>query len=565
MTLNFIRGRIASIQPVWTVGALLVALVMSVPILAIAAAFMMPDGGAWRHLQDTLLLEYIVNSTMLMVLTAMIAGVIGVGCAWVVAATEFPGRRLFGVLLILPLAAPAYILAYFYADLLDESGPLQAWLREVSILGPGSSLGSIRNLPGAAAILGLSLYPYVYLLARKAFEQRAGDPFVAARSLGHGPWSSFWRVALPGARPAVAAGLTLVMMESLADFGVADHFAIPTFSTGIFRSWLLMGDQAAALKLSGVLLVVVAALVWLEAHSRGIREASTRTLRPPVRMRLGSIHATLAVLACAAPMIAGFGIPAVGFIVMSIKGGDGLFHNSFLELLGNSLGLAAIVAAIACTIAIFLAYAARLANSGAVPLVIRLSTLGYALPGALLAVGLLAPLGQADQTLTRFLADHFGWTGGLVLTGSVIALVYACVVRFLTVAFNAAHAGLSQIPTRLEQAARCLGERPLGVMRRIHLPILAPSLGAGGLLVMIDVVRELPATLILRPFGFDTLSTRIHRLASDERLAEASSACLALLILGLVLVLVSLGKKAKQQPERDDSLKGSLATSTNSA
>lgn len=553
MPLKIIRERLASMEGAWALGAVLVALFMSVPIFAILLAFFAADQGAWQHLQETLLLGYVFNSTLLMVLTSVIAGGLGVGCAWLVAATDFPARKLIGVLLVLPLAAPAYILAYFYADLLDESGPIQSWLREIAFLQAGQSIPSIRNLPGAAVVLGVSLYPYVYLLARRAFERQAADTFFAARSLGHGPWSAFWRVALPSARPAIAGGLVLVMMEALADFGVADHFAIPTFSTGIFRSWLLMGDQVSALKLSGVLLAFIGLLVWLEARSRGGREASTRSLRLSVRMQLSPVQASLALLLCVVPILIGFAVPIGGFLLMTIKASDALLQQSFLELLSNSLGLALAVAAIACVLAVFLAYAARLTKSGVVPFLIRLSTLGYALPGALLAVGLLAPLGQADQGVTRFLAQNFGWTGGLVLTGTLIALIYACVVRFLTVAFNAAQSGLTMIPIRLEEAARSLRENPLGVMRRIHLPLIAPSLGAGGLLVMIDVMRELPATLILRPFGFETLSTRIHRLASDERLAEASAACVALLLLGVVLVLVSLrGDRDRSPPPEAD-------------
>lgn len=540
MPLKIIRERLASMEGAWALGAVLVALLMSVPIFAILAAFFVADQGAWKHLQETLLFEYAFNSTLLMLVTSIIAGGLGVGSAWLVAATNFPARKLVGVLLVLPLAAPAYILAYFYADLLDESGPVQSWFREIGFLQAGQGIPSIRNLPGAAVVLGLSLYPYVYLLARRAFERQAADTFFAARSLGHNPWSAFWLVALPSARPAIAGGLVLVMMETLADFGVADHFAIPTFSTGIFRSWLLMGDQTSALKLSGILLAFIALLVWLEARSRGHREASTRSLRVSVRMQLSPVQATLALIVCLVPILIGFAIPIVGFLLMTLKSSDAMLQQSFLELLTNSLGLALAVAAIACILAVFLAYASRLTKSGIVPLFIRLSTLGYALPGALLAVGLLAPLGQADQGVTRFLAQNFGWTAGLVLTGTLLALVYACVVRFLTVAFNAAQSGLAMIPTRLEEAARSLRETPLGVVRRVHLPLIAPSLGAGGLLVMIDVMRELPATLILRPFGFETLSTRIHRLASDERLPEASAACLALLLLGVLLVLISL-------------------------
>lgn len=521
MYLKLIRERLSSPSITWSVGAVFIALVVSLPLFSVVGAVFQPDDGAWRHLQETRLLQYTVNSIVLAALTAALTAIIGIGCGWLVAATEFPGRRLLGMFLILPLASPAYLLAYFYADLLD-------------------GFGSIRHLPGAAVILSVALYPYVYLLARRAFEQQTAEGFFAARSLGHGPVSAFWRVALPAARPAVAGGLVLVMMETLADFGVADHFAIPTFSTGIFRSWLLMGDEIAALKLSAVLLAVVGLLIWLEIRNRGEREASARLLRPMNRMKLGAISTVLALAACGLPVLVGFVIPFIGFSSMAL--GPGWLDRTIgiLSVVGDTVLVALVAAVIVLAIALLLAYASRLAPGGGLPLLTRFSTLGYALPGALLAVGLLAPMGQADQAVTRFLAQNAGWTGGLVLTGTIVALVYAYVVRFLTVGYNAVQGGLAQVSPTLEGAARSLGESPFGVLRHVHLPIIAPSLGAGGLLVMIDVMRELPATLILRPFGFETLSTRIYRLASDERLAEAATPSLVLLALGVIMVFVSI-------------------------
>lgn len=519
----------------WGVGAL-----ASVPMVVVLMALAGPGSGAWTHLQETVLADYVLNTTALMGLTGLIALGIGVSTAWLVAATAFPGRRLFGWALVLPLAAPAYIIAYLYTELLAFTGPVQTTLRDLFGWQAGDySFPNIRSVPGAALMLGLVLYPYVYLLARAAFTVQAAAPFQAARTLGLTAWQAFFRVALPCARPAIVGGLALVLMETLADFGVADYFAIPTFSTGIFRTWLAMGEKDAALKLAGVMLVVVIALLALEAASRkGRVDEGGRAGAPVERLRLTGPRAGLAVLACTLPILLGFLIPIGVLISYTIDGGDPLWGRGFAAFAANSVTVAVLTGVIATGLALMLAYARRQSGSTVVRGAIRLSTLGYALPGALLAVGLLGPIGGVDRALTRFAIDTFGWSGGLILSGTIVLLVYACVIRFLTVAYNAVYGSLTKVPPAMDAAARSLGARPGAVIRRIHLPLIRPGLAAGALLVFVDVMRELPATLLLRPFNFDTLATRVYWLASDERLTEASTAALMIVLIGLIPILL---------------------------
>ncbi|MCG8443767.1 MAG: ABC transporter permease subunit, partial [Caulobacterales bacterium] len=329
------------------------------------------------------------------------------------------------------------------------------------------------------------------------------------------------------------------LMETLADFGVADYFAIPTFSTGIFRTWLAMGERDAALKLAGAMLVFVAALVALETLSRRGRHDDGARGSPRLdRLALSRRDAALAVLACAAPVALGFVVPMAVLLHGAITAGDAALTRGFVGFARNSVTVAVLAAALASAVALLLAYAQRNTTSRLAHGAIRASTLGYALPGALLAVGVLGPLGGADRLATALAAEHLGWSGGLLLTGAITVLVYACVVRFLTVSFNAVSGGLAQVPPAMDAAARSLGAGPAGVLRRVHLPLIRPALVSGALLVFVDVMRELPATLILRPFNFETLATRVYRLASDERLAEASAAALAIVVVGLIPVLL---------------------------
>lgn len=536
----------------WAVAAMVVAALAAVPLIAVALAAPMGGMEALIALSETVLGRYVANTAALMVLTGAIAGVIGTGCAWLVSACEFPGRRMFAWALVLPLAVPSYIAAYLYADLLDFGGPVQSGLRAITGWGVEDySFPAIRSLPGAALILALVLYPYVYLLARTAFATQSASQFRAARSLGAGPSRAFWRIALPAARPAIAGGLALVLMEVLADFGVAEYFAIPTFSTGIFRSWLAMGDRDAAMGLAALMLLFVLVLVTIEAMTRrgrtvsrdGIGETSQRG--PLVRLSAGG--KALAFAACLIPLMLGFVVPVLHLGALATQDAALGAAGSLWTYTSASIWLGAAVAVTCCVLAILLAFAGSRSDSRMVAGATRLATLGYALPGALLAVGLLAPLGWVDQGLTGFARDNLGYGGGLILTGTSLILIYALCVRFLTVAYNTLEGGMARIPPALESAARSLGAGPSRVLARIYIPLLRPSILAALALVLIDTLRELPATLILRPFNLETLATRTYRLASDERLVEASLPALILLAVGLIPVLLLTRSRTKAE------------------
>lgn len=527
----------------WNVAALVIAALAAVPIVAILFAVPLGKSAAISHLIGTVLPLYVANTAALMAIAGGIAVVIGTGCAWLVSAADFPGRRILSWALILPLAVPAYISAYIYADLLDFSGPVQSGLRALTGWRVGDyNFLQIRSLWGGGMILGLVLYPYVYLLARASFAAQSIAQFQAARSLGARPWKAFTRIALPGARPAIAGGLALVLMETLADFGVADYFAIPTFSTGIFRSWLAMGDKQAAMGLAAMMLVFVIALVAFEAITRSGRSDSRDGLHAKAHseplVTLSATGKAFAVIACLLPVLLGFVIPALHLAGMAMTDPAIAAARDLKSYAMGSAWLGIASALVCCVAALLLVFAKTRSDSALTKGAIRLSTLGYALPGALLAVGLLAPLGAFDQSLTRALRDGTSYAGGLLLTGTSLILIYALSVRFLTVAYNAMDSGMAKIPPTLDAAARSLGAPPGRVLARIYVPLLSPSLAAAGALVLIDTLRELPATLILRPFNLETLATRTYRLASDERLAEASIPAFILLAAGLLPVLL---------------------------
>jgi len=550
-------GQSAGSSASWTWAALALAALAGLPLAAIAwsaLAGASPEASETiADLARTVLPTYIANTALLMLLAGGIAALIGTGCAWLIAATRFPGRGVLSWALVLPLSVPAYLAAYIFADLLDFAGPVQSALRELTGWGAADyAVPDIRSLGGGALVLGLVLYPYVYLLARTAFATQSQSQFRAARSLGASPSTAFWRVALPAARPAIAGGLALVLMEVLADFGVADYFAIPTFSTGIFRSWLAMGDKPAALKLAAVMLLFVILLVALEAATRRGRSDSRDGLSPqradaePL-VALSPLGQALALITCLTPVLLGFVVPTGYLASLALTETAQAAAGELATYARGSLWLGFAAASLCLVAALLLAFARARTTSRVTASAIRLATLGYALPGALLAVGLLAPLGAFDQSLTRFAKGSLGWSGGLLLTGSGAVLVYALSVRFLTVAYNTVSGGLARIPPGLDAAARSLGATPSRVLARIHAPLLAPSLAGAAALVFIDTVRELPATLILRPFNLETLATRTYRLASDERLVEAAIPALILLAAGLLPVLV-LNRLSRGRP-----------------
>ena len=526
----------ASGSVAWTVMAILVAIPVALPLLVVVAALLFPTTAVWSHLMQTVLLTYTVNTLSLMLIVALLAASIGVGAAWLTAHYRFPGSGWLGVALILPLAAPAYVVGYVYADLFDATGPVQGMLRSLA----GVQLGdyyfpAVRSLGGAGFVIALVLYPYVYLLAKTSFQSQAGALYESARVLGMGRSQVFWRVAVPVARPAIIGGLALVMMETIADYGVAEHFGVPTFTTGIFRTWYAMGEHDAALKLAGCLFLLVAVLVVLEQSARrGERFNPLSRNVAAEKIPLGGVAGLLAAGLCLLPVLGGFIVPVGTLLWYAVAQGDPLLGRGFYVYGLNSISVAVVAAGVCAAVALLLNYAARLRRDRWLNLVVRLATLGYALPGMVLAVGVLLPLTYIDRALAQYLTESLGRPVGLLLTGSIFALVLVYVARFLTVAFNSTQTAMHQLHPQLDAVARTLGNSPAGVLRRVHLPLLRPAVLSGLLLVFIDVMKELPATLILRPFNFETLATRVYRLASDERLSEASTAAVIIVALGLL-------------------------------
>ncbi|MBC7102641.1 MAG: iron ABC transporter permease [Parvibaculum sp.] len=531
----------------WTLAALAVAIIVLAPSLTVLWSLTAPASENWAHLRSTVLPDYILNTLKLMALVATMTALIGVGTAWLTVSAQFPGRRFFNWALVLPLAIPAYIVAYVYTDLLSFAGPVQSALRGITGWEGGEyHFPPVRSLPGAAMMLSLVLYPYVYLLARTAFERQSAALFDAARMLGARPWRAFLRVALPCARPAIAGGLALALMETISDFGVVDYFAVPTLTTGIFRTWFNLGDVLSAAQIAAWLFVFAIALVFIEIIGRRGRVANPLARDRAAEPRaLHGVARWAASLACALPVILGFVIPAGVLLRYAILQGDPLLGRSFFGFAWNSLFVAAVAATIATMLALLLAYGERLHPTRFNRVSIRLATLGYALPGAMIAIGILTLSTGIDHAFADAV-DWFGFSPGLILTGSIAGLVFAYIARFLTAAYNATHSGLEKIHPTLDAAARSLGATPRRVLSAVHIPLLRGALASAALIVFIDVMKELPATLLLRPFNFETLATRTYRLASDEKLGEASTAALVIVLLGLIpaiLLSVSISRR----------------------
>jgi len=544
--------RTAHFSPLLLVG-LTVALLAGLPVASVGLnLFAGGTSATWGHLSSTVLPEYIANSLWLCLGVGLGVGVVGVMTAWLTAMHEFPGRRVFEWALVLPLAVPAYVMAYVYTDFLQFVGPVQTFLRDSFGWEHGDYwFPDIRTLPGAIVMFVCVLYPYVYLLARTAFLERASGMLEAARTLGMGPWRAFFAVSLPLARPAIVAGIALALMETLADYGTVAYFAVNTFTTGIYRAWFSLGDRVAAAQLAAMLLAFVLFLLTVERISRGRARYHNTTgrNRPMAGARLKGLAAGLAILACMLPLLLGFVLPAGLLLKMALTEGDAQFGERFLTLSRNSFVLAGATAAIGVLLALLLAYGARLAKNGLASGLNRLVGLGYAVPGAVIAVGVLIPVTRLDNWLAGQWQAWFDYNPGLLLTGGIAALIYAYLVRFLAVALHTVESSLGKITPSMDDAARSLGLGQGETMRRVHVPMLRGSLLTAGLLVFVDVMKELPATLVMRPFNFDTLATQAYTLASDERLAEASTASLALVGVGLLpLIALSRQVSAARRP-----------------
>ncbi|MEM6837154.1 MAG: iron ABC transporter permease [Cyanobacteria bacterium P01_C01_bin.120] len=531
----------------WLVGVLLIALLVATPLLSVILSAFSNFGDAaagdvWRHLAATVLPSYILNSLALMVGVGGGVLLLGVSTAWLVALCRFPGARLFEWALLLPLAAPSYLLAYTYTDFLDYFGPVQTQLR--TLFGWETAAAywfpDVRSLGGAIVLFSLVLYPYVYLLARVAFQEQSLGVLEASRSLGCNPWRSFRTVALPLARPAIAAGTALALMETLNDFGTVDYFSVPTFTTGIYRTWFGMGERLAATQLASLLLLFIIVLVALERWSR--RQVryyqSVGSSRRLARFELRGIRAIAACLTCALPIFLGLLLPGLLLLWMTLTNLDKSLNREFFELAGHSLLLASITALLGIGLALILAYGARLQPGAGVRFGVQMAALGYAIPGAVIAVGILVPLGRFDNALSALAERWLGTPTGLLLSGTIAALIFAYLVRFLAIAISTLQAGLAKVRPTLDDASRCLGNSPTQTLIQVHAPLLSGSLLTAATLVFVDVMKELPATLVIRPFNFDTLAVRVFQYASDERLVDAAAPALAILLVGIVPVVL---------------------------
>lgn len=542
------------ISPLSVLAALIAAL-MCVPLGAVVVNLLAPPSDAWPHLASTVLPRYAANTAALALIVALGVLALGTALAWLTVACDFPGRRVFDFALILPLAVPAYVMAYAYTDFLQVAGPVQTLLRDLT----GWSVQDywfphIRSLGGAAVMLIFVLYPYVYLLARATFLEQGAAPLEVARSLGAGPWDTFWRVALPLARPALAGGVALALMETLADFGTVSYFGVQTFTTGIYRAWFSLGDPVAASQLASLLLGTVALILLAEQVTRGRARThhTSRRHHPPPRAVLNRTAAAGAISLCVIPLVIGFLAPIAILIHLAVTSEATMPLARFFDIAASSVTLAGIASFGAVVAALVIVFAARNATSRLARISRAVASLGYAVPGSIIAVGILVPLAALDRGIDAFARAHFGTGTGLLFTGSLAALVYACMVRFLAPAIQSEAASLARIPRSAEDSARVLGFGPVETLFRVHMPMMRASLITAALIVFVDVLKELPATILMRPFNFTTLAIEAYNLASDERLGEAAIVALAIVAVALVPVILMARRIARPQGPGDE-------------
>jgi iron(III) transport system permease protein len=516
----------------------------AMPFAALLALAASPSGGTWPHLIATVLPAATATTLILMVGVGLGTALLGVGSAWLITMCRFPGRRLLEIALVLPLAVPVYIVAYCYVELLDYSGPFQTFLRDAFGFRDARDywFPDIRSLPGAIFCMSVVLYPYVYMATRVLFLTQSARMMDVARTLGAGPRRLLWRIALPLARPAVAVGVSLALMEAINDIGAVEFFGVQTLTFAVYQTWLARSDLAGAAQLATVLLLVVFLLIAAERAARGRqRYATAGGAHPLTAFHLTGWRAALAPLACSIPVLFGFVLPGWLMVDYASRRLEQFADPDLLEAAWTSVGVASTSAAIAVAAALVLVYAARLSRSRLVAGLGRLSATGYAVPGTVLAVGILYPLAALDNQLDAAARTLFGIGTGLLITGSGGAVVYACVVRFLAIAHGTLEAGISRVTEHLDMAARTLGRTPRQVLVEIHVPLMRRALTAAALLVFVDTMKELSATLLLRPFNFETLATFIFAKASRGLFEDAAAASLLIVGTGIVPLVLLLG------------------------
>jgi iron(III) transport system permease protein len=532
---------------VW--GAAFLAILVITPVLAVAASALAPRWEIWQHLIETRLLSLTWNTLRLLGGVALGAGALGVGLAWVVAVHRFPGRGLFEWALVLPMAVPAYVIGFVFVALFDFTGPVQSWMR--GTFGPGAVLPDVRSYWGIVTVMSLVFYPYVYLLARSAFAERGVIMVEAARSMGQSSRAAFWRLALPLARPAIAAGLALALMETLADFGTVSIFGYDTFTTAVYRVWFGMFDRTAAGQIALVLMGFALALVAIERTARGRARHVAPGGVPPRFLETPRGRAWLLTAACTAVLVVAFLLPAgllVAWSVRAIRAGS--VAGGYLILVRNTVGLAIGAALLAGAVALLLAYGGRLARTRPMRVLSAVALSGYAAPGSVIAVGVLLVLTQVENALTAGIRAIFGVEPPLIVLASVAGLLFAYLVRFLSVAFHPVQTGLERIPVSLDESARALGATAAGVLRDLHAPLLRDSLLTGMMLVMMEVLKEMPATMLIRPFGVDTLAVEIWQRTTDAMWVEAAPPSLAILLAGALLACTLTRLRTSPRGER---------------
>ena len=529
---------------------------MMVPLLTVVGMAIAPSDDIWRHLAETVLWDYVSTTAILTVGVGIGVTVIGTGTAWLVTMCKFPARGIFNWALLLPLAVPAYVLAFVITDQLEYAGTVQTALR--ALFGWQNRqdywFPEIRSLGSAIIVMTLVLYPYVYLLARAAFLEQSVCVIEVSRTLGKGPWRSFFFVALPLARPAIVIGVTLALMETVNDFGTVDFFAVNSFTAGIYDVWLNMNSRSGAAQLATVLLLFVLALISAERWARRGQafHHTTSKYRALPNYELKGLAAALAFIVCLVPVALGFMLPAGVLTNYAINFYEETLSANYLTYAANSLTLAAFTAVLAVAIGVFMAYGVRLSGAKVIRAVTRLASVGYAVPGAVLAIGIVVPLGAFDNALDTLSRTVFGIPTGLLLSGTIAGLVYGYLARFLALSHGTMESSLDKITLSMDGAARTLGHGPAGTLRLVHFPLMRGSLLTATLLVFVDCMKELPLTLILRPFNYDTLATFVYQYASDELLEESALGALSIVIAGILPVILLSVSVIRSRPGQTD-------------
>lgn len=526
---------------IWAIVAVVISAMVAAPVISVGVLAINPTENIWPHLWATVLPGYVRTTLLLMVGVGILSFVVGTATAWFVAMCKFPGRKVLQWALLIPLATPTYIIAYTYVDVFEYSGIVQSAAR--SLFGWRNArdywFPEIRSLPGAIFVMSFVLYPYVYLTARASFMKQSVCLLEVSRTLGRSTWGTFFSVAMPMARPAIAIGMTLAMLECLNDIGAVEFFGVNTLTVGIYATWLGRGNLGGAAQLASVMLIFVFALIWLERLMRARQRFhhTSRRERPPTKMRLRGWRGWSVTVICALPVFLGFVVPGAVLLDFALSR-VGSVDEEYLRYARNSLVLSATASVAAIAIGLVLAYAHRLARSDFVQIAIRFASVGYAVPGAVLGIGILVPMARLDHGINHLSTSLFGIPTGLLLTGTIFSIVFAYVVRFLAISYGAIESGLGRVTPNVEAAARTLGRSASGALREVHLPLIRPALATAGLLVFVDSMKELPATLILRPFNFDTLATHVYTFASLDLLEDSALSALTIVCAGILPVIL---------------------------